>query len=264
MLNKLGYPYSILKYQFKKIKDKKKVEIKLTKKENTILNEIKKKGYCVITNYYDKSHCDKLIQSINEELKNISENIYKDEKSSDERIFFSEKKIKSLKSYFEDDFIKKIGDKYLKNKLQAAFTLSNRVVYKDQNLGSGGGWHKDAYFNQFKSILYLNDVDNKNGPFQLIEKSHKLLVTLINSLILKKGYPDTRFSEEQIKHLYNKKIQTITGRAGTLILFDGSLVHRGAPLINGIRYAITNYYYPVDDCESQIKNFKDKIKQNKN
>ena len=50
--------------------------------------------------------------------------------------FFFQKKKKSLKSYFEDDFIKKIGDKYLKNKLQAAFTLSNRVVYKDQNLGS--------------------------------------------------------------------------------------------------------------------------------
>ena len=36
----------------------------------------------------------------------------------------------------------------------------------------------------------------------------------------------------------------ITGKAGTLILFDASLIHRGRPLEEGCRYALTNYYYP--------------------
>jgi hypothetical protein len=32
------------------------------------------------------------------------------------------------------------------------------------------------------------------------------------------------------------------GRPGDLIIFDGRGIHRGAPLVSGKRYALTNYY----------------------
>ena len=54
-------------------------------------------------------------------------------------------------------------------------TMANRVTFSSNNNGSGNGWHKDAYRKQFKSILYLNNVDNNNGPFQLLKKSNKIL-----------------------------------------------------------------------------------------
>ena len=38
---------------------------------------------------------------------------------------------------------------------------------------------------------------------------------------------------------------------GTLILVDTSLIHRGKPIEDGTRYAITNYWYP----RNSIKNF---------
>ena len=39
-------------------------------------------------------------------------------------------------------------------------------------------------------------------------------------------------------------MHTFTAKAGTLILFDSSTIHRGAPITAGTRYALTNYYYP--------------------
>ena len=53
-------------------------------------------------------------------------------------------------------------------------TMANKVSYIKNNEGSGGGWHKDAYYTQFKSILYLTDVNNENGPFELIRNSNKI------------------------------------------------------------------------------------------
>ena len=54
-------------------------------------------------------------------------------------------------------------------------TKANKVKYNKNNLGSGGGWHRDDFNFQFKAILYLNDVSMDNGPFQLIENSNGLI-----------------------------------------------------------------------------------------
>ena len=55
---------------------------------------------------------------------------------------------------------------YQSHQLRGNFDTYKRRYwsFKKNNLGSGGGWHKDAYYPQFKSILYLNDVDNKKFP----------------------------------------------------------------------------------------------------
>ena len=39
------------------------------------------------------------------------------------------------------------------------------------------------------------------------------------------------------------KITEITAKAGTLILVDTSYLHRGKPLENNSRYALTNYFF---------------------
>ncbi len=38
------------------------------------------------------------------------------------------------------------------------------------------------------------------------------------------------------------RLKTLTGKAGTLVLVDTSIIHRGIPVKNGIRYALTNYF----------------------
>ena len=174
---------------------------------------------------------------------------------------FFEKKPQKLISYFnknkdriykfyQNKQIQLIGEKYTGYKIKNLMTMANRVIYKKNNEGSGGGWHKDAYYNQFKSILYLNDVNNENGPFELIEKSNKIFDTLKIALKLCKGYPNTRFSDKEVSKLDKIKIKRILGSAGTLILVDTSLIHRGLPLKSSIRYSITNYYSPEDIYEN--------------
>ena len=41
-----------------------------------------------------------------------------------------------------------------------------------EGASSGGGWHRDHHFELFKVMVYLSDVNEKNGPFSYIEKSH--------------------------------------------------------------------------------------------
>jgi predicted 2-oxoglutarate/Fe(II)-dependent dioxygenase YbiX len=46
-----------------------------------------------------------------------------------------------------------------------------------------------------------------------------------------------------------KDVVPIEGPAGTLVLFDSSLIHSGLPIREGQRYAITNYYYAADEID---------------
>ena len=259
MLNNFKFPLSIIKYKFKKFNKEIKTKTYLEKKERILFEKLQKNGYCVIENFYTKKECDELIEIIEKNLSNNDTDIFEDSVKSDQRIFFSEKISDKIYKYFKNELVHKVGEFYTKFQIKPAFTLANKVSYKKNNLGSGGGWHKDAYYPQFKSILYLNDVHTKNGPFQLLIKSNKIVKSILISLRLKKGYPDTRFSEQDLKVLCNEKIKTLTGKAGTLILFDGSLIHRGTPILEGKRYALTNYYFPKSDFQNLIEKFKNKI-----
>lgn len=138
-------------------------------------------------------------------------------------------------------------------------TMANRVEAKKNNLGSGGGWHRDDINFQFKAIIYLCDVDNNNGPFQLLENSNTFLSMIKDSIKSKFNILNTRIKNNNIALLDQKRVKTITGKAGTLILVDTSLIHRGKPLINGFRYALTNYYYPYYQVESMKNHFLPKI-----
>ena len=54
------------------------------------------------------------------------------------------------------------------------FTLAGHLKFESNNLGSGGGWHRDSPFtNQIKTIVYLTDVSSNNGPFEYLVGSHK-------------------------------------------------------------------------------------------
>ena len=139
-------------------------------------------------------------------------------------------------------------------------TMANRVTFSSSNNGSGNGWHKDAYRKQFKSLLYLNNVDKNNGPFQLLKRSNKIFNLIKVAIKLQKTYPDTRFSENEIEKISrSENVTTLEGRRGTLILFDPSLTHRGSPLKSSKRYALTNYYESLHNFDTYENYFKPKF-----
>ena len=128
------------------------------------------------------------------------------------------------------------------------------LIFKKNNLGSGQGWHKDNIARQLKFMIYLNDVNQDNGPFQYLLKSHKLNKKLNIDIKENKFVNNSnRFNDIEP---YLKKFQLFEAKAkaGDLIVFDSSGVHRGKPINFGSRYALTLY----SNENKFLKNVKEK------
>ena len=124
--------------------------------------------------------------------------------------------------------------------------MANKVIFKKNNLGSGQGWHKDNIARQLKFMIYLNDVNQDNGPFQYLRATNRVLskirIRIKNNLEFDRRW----YSENEINNILlknNFELKTFSFKAGTLILFDGNGIHRGSPILKNSRYSLTNYYY---------------------
>ena len=236
-----------------KIKKKNYKYIK-EKKFSIILDNLNKNGYYVIPQYFSQKDCFKIQKEMKYKFNTLKKRIKLDKKKSDHRLWASEKYIKSVVKFNRDKFIKKISEEFMQTKMSVLCTLANKVIYKRNNLGSGGGWHRDNYNPEFKAILYLSDVKKNNGPFQFIENSHKVRSIFKDSLKLSKYYPDTTYKNSDINKVSkNKKIITIIGKPGTLLLLNTRMIHRGMPIKEDSRFALTNYYFPVEIIKEQRK-----------
>jgi Phytanoyl-CoA dioxygenase (PhyH) len=166
-----------------------------------------------------------------------------DKARSDQRISHAEFVDPMIGKFANDDRFLAIGSAYLERGIALKFCMANRTQYKPNNLGSGGGWHRDNNYKRgFKALLYLTDSDEENGCFQYLERSASIFHHL-----LKTPFPDKyQFTHEEVLAMVDRdehKITSASARAGTLVLFDTNGVHRGKPLAEGgRRYAITNYY----------------------
>ena len=255
------------KYQYFVSKDNEKIFTNDPSiKDQNFLYSLRKNGYVIIPNFFSKTECSKLIDTIDKFIMDNPKYIWKDDTDSDNRIFGAENISINTKKALENfiNYSQKIGEHYLKHKIGLFMVMANRTVFKDKNMGSGAGWHKDSYSKQFKSILYLNDVNPSNGPFQLIKNSNKNFFMIKLFLKLKNKFPSTRFSHDDILTILNNeknKIIELTAKAGTLILVDTSFLHRGKPIENSSRYALTNYFFSPKKFEDHKNHFQPKIEK---
>tara|TARA_Y100000768_G_C23432724_1_gene431250 strand:- start:46 stop:474 length:429 start_codon:yes stop_codon:yes gene_type:complete len=126
--------------------------------------------------------------------------------------------------------------------------MANKLNYVSQNKGSGGGWHRDSIVPNIKSLVYLVDVDTDIGPIEIVKDSNKFQnILLDNKKMNNKLLLNTRFTEDQVKKIdnFDERLVSIKAKKGTMIIFDGSNIHRGRPIKKNVRYAITNYYFPI-------------------
>lgn len=217
---------------------------KLPSRYRSCLNELRENGVCI---YPDL---------LSEETVNKSKEII-DNNLSLSRTFGSDQRIEELNKYSKyiennlsnHEITKAIGEMYTKSALYLQRTMAGKLSYEPNNLGSGQGWHRDSYSQQFKAMFYLSDVDENNGPFEYIHKSHHYK-NIYKELKLKKKYSrknntHTRFDQDTIsKYIleYELESKKYIGPKGTIVLFDSRGLHRGSPINNGERYAITNYF----------------------
>ena len=230
-----------------------------------ILSELNSNGFTIIENYYTDKKCNELIENINELIEQKIHLFKIDKNSNDFRLNGADLLSEKIKEFKEDKFLQDISDRFLQKKSSAFFTLAAKISEKKNSLGSGGDWHRDKPLpKQIKAMIYLTDVDKTNGPFEYLNNSDKW-----NSLIdgtLNFGLKDcqTRLDNSIIDSKFLKsrryKKTTITGKKGTLLLFNSFGIHRGAPLVSGNRFALTNYYFPDDLINRESANMKNKFK----
>lgn len=162
-------------------------------------------------------------------------------KKDDVRIYGFEKVLdKNITNFFFDIDTKSSIKFFQKKPLYQTLMVNKTFVAPEKkfNSGSGGGWHRDSYFqNQLKTIFYLTKVSIENGPFTFLEPKLK---------IFSRFYPTkTRLSNDADKKLdfCSNKISIISDRPGLGFSIISNYIHRGIPLINGVRYAITVYSF---------------------
>lgn len=212
---------------------------------------LKEFGYHVIENYISEENALKLNHELKENLKKFSSYIAEKE---DQRLFGVENCLKGATLLCNDEKLSIISDLVNRDRTQCFFTLGG-YLKAGRNGSSGGGWHRDAFLSQFKAMLYLTDVNEENGPFQLIPKSHRFKNVL--KAINKGGLIEwqDRLTDGEAKKVENAlglERKTFVAKAGTLILFNSTTIHRGKPIENGERSALTNYYFPHSRETSSI------------
>lgn len=242
-----------LAFRIKKLLKKHKLKIAF-KETVKITKELELNGYCIIKNYWPKEQCIQAISQIEDILKKYPDYVQAPD-NSDFRIFGVEVVSETLSRFSDDPLLLEVANLYNQEKSAVAFTLGAKLAYSPGNMGSGGGWHRDAFYRQFKAIIYLTDTNNDAGPFQLIRSSQQLGQLLADIFKGNFKFNQYRFSEQQVANIcapQHSRLATLVGSAGDLILVDTSCIHRGMPIKAGLRYALTNYYFPETRINSEL------------
>lgn len=111
-------------------------------------------------------------------------------------------------------------------------------------------WHADNHPCEIiKVMVYLKDVDEKSGPFEVLDKDGsgcKFNTTRVDYNQWSTHH--SRFSNEQIENLksigFNSK--KLTGKQGTAIIFDNNIIHRATFCEDKPRDVIVFMVKPID------------------
>lgn len=216
------------------------------RQKTDVNNLLSKKGYVVLEDYWSLAKCARVKGAIDTFVNNNNDTVQWDTSKTDARITGSENKIPEILDFHNDKDICDISKDFYGENTTHLFTLAGRMRFNGDNLGSGNGWHRDAFAKQFKAMLYLSDVSNENGPFQYVEGTNnyndmKELTAYCGTSKLSKRFSPAQTAGYLREKCIEDRLRTFTGRAGTLILFDSSGLHRGMPMMSGERHALTIY-----------------------
>jgi hypothetical protein len=220
-------------------------KLDLTAKQRASLVTLERDGIQIIPGYYSAAQCAVLREEIDSIIEGARDAAWVDDQKSDHRVNAAERVSADVAAFCDDPFIVDIARALSKRELLPRFTLAARLEPKEGGKGSGAGWHRDSLGFQFKAMLYLSAVTMDNGPFQYFRGSQKRFYKIRNYLAdLSQGFSDiVRYSDDHVAKLPQNDLVTAMGKAGDLVLFNSSGVHRGMPTLAGVRYALTIYFF---------------------
>ena len=122
---------------------------------------------------------------------------------------------------------------------------------------SSFGWHIDDNPRQLMKIfIYFNDVAESNGAFRAFTYpvSHELLAAGFMSWTEKLRSEHQQMIDDYLGQ-HPDDLKVLEGQAGTVLMFDNNLVHKGTPPREGFRQLAQIEIYPSTTklTESQVR-----------
>ena len=186
-----------------------------------LYNELQKNGYVVIESYLNKAECAKGVEEMKMVFSKYSDYV---QNYDDKRIFGIDQVLTVARKLAQDLNFLEIAEMVNKEPTCCLFTMGNWLK-SGNNGSSGSGWHRDSFFSQFKALLYLTNVTEDNGPFEILAGSHHLSSVLSGIDKVGLDFMQNRISNNEVEIFERKlslKRKTFTGNAGTLILFNST------------------------------------------
>jgi len=124
-------------------------------------------------------------------------------------------------------------------------TIEKTLPIKNDELATHSqNWHRDPEEKRMiKVFVYLNVVNESNGPFiyakQSHPSSHHNLSKFAPQNLPYGSYPDER---SVISKVRDEDLVTAVGQAGTVIFCDTAGLHRGGLSLSGERIMATGFY----------------------
>lgn len=220
------------------------------KNQSLIISNLERNGFHIIDDFLTKDEILALKQSSEKIIDSKREYVSIESNGSDIRLYGIDKLDTNFsKKLLNVNVVRTTLNKFyfMIRELQT-FVLYGKIKSDKNNLGSGGGWHRDSPFtHQFKVIVYLSDVGSNNGPFMYLQNSHKYKFLKKVSHLLSKSLSEDRFTEEEINLIENKipelKRVEFPGKEGTAIMVNTRGLHSGKIIEENSREAITLYTY---------------------
>jgi len=230
--------------------------------KSILSDKLKSDGIVILKNYYDINFCKAAIKEIEAGIEKFNEKVTvtkSENTGGDFRLYGIDKIYDKAKEFFSETFFLDVINQVSKKKQKPYFILGGKLEYMKNSIkNSGGGWHRDQDKDQFKVMLYLNNVSSKNGPFLFVKNSkatdakrikqeqNETLLIKIKKIV--KGYKLTnpRYSDTSLdNYLKENKLSPIevVGEAGDVIIFNSSYMHRGKNISDSVRYSLTNYIF---------------------
>lgn len=195
-----------------------------------LLDHLVKFGYAVKTSFLDDASVAHLREAIG---------ALTPERSSRVRIDYDQRdlvEIPEIRSVICDPEILRVAGAFLGcqpifTQVAAWQSLHDDEATEDELSVAAQMFHFDMDWPKFvKFFIYLTDVTEEDGPFSIIEGTHRTKPT----------WEDRRFTASELLERHDLKPleRRLTGRSGSLIIADTSAFHRGTPVIKGPRLVL--------------------------
>merc|ERR1712216_765274 len=160
-----------------------------------VRGKVEDRGWFVWPGYIGSDEANALARQVKELLGSTRDdqmNLY----LGDRRLYRAERHAPSLQSFCDDPMLFDIASSFIGKETMINYVMANFLTIDGAdrhmsdtrrgvmpNFGSGGGWHKDGagipdgeLFIGLKALLYLSDVGETNGPFQMLENYTDLVL----------------------------------------------------------------------------------------